>query len=149
MQYYQNKLQCEVVYFHLRNEDEAFNSYIFQSQRTCPMLLCQDTLLDRLGSILKDQPFGRLGSQLCFPTQPLAMHLYLCLVGTLSSSSLHLWKTINEIINCSSCVTRALKYGITDTLKLWSKLFRPITGEESVSFEIIGICTFSAVPSPD
>ena len=37
---------------------------------------------------------------------------------------------------------------LTDTLKLWSKLFRPITGEESVSFEKIGICTFSAVPSP-
>ena len=33
MQYYRSKLQCEVVYFHPRNEDEAYKSYIFQSER--------------------------------------------------------------------------------------------------------------------
>ena len=33
MQYYRNKLQCEVVYFHPQNEDEAYKSYIFQSER--------------------------------------------------------------------------------------------------------------------
>ena len=115
------------------------------------MLLCQDTLLDRLGSILKDQPLRRLGTRLCFPAQPPPRLLYLYLVGTLSPSSLHLWKTIVAIINCSFLCHTSSKTNEESyiySLKLWSKLFRPITGEESVSFEI-GICTFSAaVPSP-